>query len=251
MKKLILICIPFYLSELSYADSWVCKGEIQEIHLKNSLIKCTYREFCERGSRKYPDANIMCKANGKDGFFRNLGATAIKLSEKGDYVLGLSNTGFHEHALWLLRSNGELVFSIPHSKHGVKYCAYSITIQRKWFDFSDDRVKFTYKKGKLHDITAKLCDGKQASIVNDQFRDRLNKQELAEKLQNLWSQVHDMQQKDIKSGTNKAYILKHLKAVPVGVCNSTQVYEEFNGKGGWVLEDEWGSFSVNTEGECR
>ncbi|MFO1470917.1 MAG: hypothetical protein U1F27_07780 [Turneriella sp.] len=133
----------------------------------------------------------------------------------------------------------------------MKYCNYSITVNRTWIALKQFDPKFTYRDGKLVDIEGQLCSGTKSSILTEQTRDKLNKNELRKKADELWDQVYELRNKDLVGNATKKLIIKNLKNIPTGVCGSNLVYEDYNGRGGWVLYSESGLFAPNTEGECR
>ena len=233
-----------------FADSWSCPKILREYEFQHKKISCKLRSYCGPDTN-YPDAHIMCINFGGETFFRNLGASQVKISPNGDFILGVSNSGLDKHALWLLSSEGRLIHAVEHYHQSVKYCDYSITVNRTWISLKDFNPDFKYVDGKLVDIEGQLCSGKKSSILTEQTRDRLGKNELQKKADQLWEQVHELRNKDLVGNATKKQIIKNLSKVPIGVCGSKVVYEDFNGKGGWVLYSESGLFSPNTEGECR
>lgn len=100
------------------------------------------------------------------GTLKDLSFEDLAMSPDCNLFLGISNGGVPRSAVILFTGRGELITSIEHSfESGLPYCAFSITIERVWYDADQPNVAFDYSEaGDLEEITIATCSGERFGL---------------------------------------------------------------------------------------
>ncbi len=116
------------------------------------------------------DYYFNCERNQKALFSLPFGAELISLSNDRQFAMGVSNHGLHDHAFWIINSQGKVIAERRHSRHGgsLEYCRQTITLIRKWFDKANPDVDFIVRDNQLLDVKINSCSKKRLSLKSVQ-----------------------------------------------------------------------------------
>jgi len=163
----IYICLftSFYCLSTS-ADSWLPGLQDRDNTYKFGELECrlTVKEKRPKSGWTMPEGTFACKKNGAQVFEKqNLGADIVVASEDAKYILGISNSGLHHYAFWIVDLKGKVIAKMTHDSKEIKYCHQSVTIFRTWFN-SVAKPVFVFRNGSLADITLISCNESQISL---------------------------------------------------------------------------------------
>ncbi|MGZ3687820.1 MAG: ankyrin repeat domain-containing protein, partial [Bdellovibrionota bacterium] len=120
----------------------------------------------QRANGQYPDYTFSCTRGAKE-IFRKKGYGADWISDSSDhkYIAGISNSGLHPFAFWVIDNDGTSIVEQPHG--GIRaYCQQTITLVRVWFDAREPDISFHEIHGKLADVTVRGCGKGETLSLN-------------------------------------------------------------------------------------
>jgi hypothetical protein len=139
-----LFCL---LSFSALADRVFWRGNFRPSTLNAGPLTC------------YQDVSLLsCKLGDKTLFHVDAFADHLAVSDKGQYIVGLSNRG-GVPLFWLRNFDGEEIGLIPVSEIG--FCKESVTNVRQWFDEKTPEVTFQFNDDRLTNVIVRGCDGKE------------------------------------------------------------------------------------------
>jgi hypothetical protein len=101
--------------------------------------------------------SLTCKQGDKTLFTWDAFADHLAVSDKGQYIVGLSNRGVHP-LFWLRNFSGDLIDLAPIS--AIHFCRESVTNVREWFDADRPDVTLMFEGGRLSNVIVRGCDGR-------------------------------------------------------------------------------------------
>jgi hypothetical protein len=105
---------------------------------------------------------LSCKLGDKTLFDVHAFADHLAVSDKGQYIVGLSNRG-GVPLFWLRNFDGEEIALMPVSKIG--FCEKSVSNVRRWFDDKGPEVTFQFNDDRLTKVIVKGCDGQEVVFL--------------------------------------------------------------------------------------
>jgi hypothetical protein len=139
-----LFCL---LSFSALADRVFWRGNFKPTVLHAGLLTCHQDAF-----------KLRCKLGDKTLFHVDAFADHLAVSDKRQYIVGLSNRG-GVPLFWLRNFDGEEIGLMPVSK--IAFCEKSVTNVRRWFDEKTPEVTFQFHDDWLTNVTVKGCDGQE------------------------------------------------------------------------------------------
>jgi hypothetical protein len=104
---------------------------------------------------------LSCKLGDKTLFDVHAFADHLAVSDKGQYIVGLSNRG-GVPLFWLRNFDGEEIGLMPVSKIG--FCEKSVSNVRRWFDDKRPEVTFQFNDDRLTNVIIKGCAGQEVVL---------------------------------------------------------------------------------------
>ena len=170
MLKIILSFVLLTISQWAFADSFMFNPGVTKYDYDFGEVKCVVTSrVAEKRKGNYPNYTFECFKAKKSLFKKNLGASLVFSSPGAKYFVGLSNSGFHKNAFWILDAKGNLVAAEKHNKKErvIPYCQRSVTIRRQWFDSQDPQVVIDQSTdGKLKSVKVNDCKGNQFDLIS-------------------------------------------------------------------------------------
>lgn len=170
-----LVSVTLLATSIANADSWQFKKELNSESFNFEKTTIT-RVIDTLENQQYPKYSLIVTVDGKDvANFRNLTFSNIAAFDKGNYLLGVSNSGLSTFAYFIMDSSGNLLRTENHSKSAFKYCRWSVTTNRTWVDDEAMEIKEEYKTIPnewdpknpyvfLTSVTIKGCEGNDVEI---------------------------------------------------------------------------------------
>jgi len=106
--------------------------------------------------------------------FKNLTFDKISSFDRGNYFLGVSNSGLSTFAFIILDKYGNLLRAENHSK-AMSYCRMSVTLEREWVNLENLDIKEEYETIEndfdtedpyvfLNSVSVNGCDGGHVEV---------------------------------------------------------------------------------------
>ncbi|MDH3693264.1 MAG: hypothetical protein OER96_01660 [Gammaproteobacteria bacterium] len=171
--RLVLIIMMVFAEPLC-ADSWQFDKEIKSDTFTFGEIEVT-RIIDTRENQGYPEFTVKVARDGKEiALLKNLTFDSITSFDKGNYLLGVSNSGLSTFAYFILDSTGNLIRAENHSNK-LNYCNQSVTLVRDWVNDQDIDVREKYRTHKneldpdnpyvtLESVTINGCSGERVEV---------------------------------------------------------------------------------------
>jgi hypothetical protein len=100
--------------------------------------------------------SLSCKQGDKTLFVADAFADRLAVSERGQYIVGLSNHGVRP-LFWLRDFRGGPIDLAP--AVDIHFCSMTVTNVREWFDYDRPDVRFEFQHDKLAHVVVRGCDG--------------------------------------------------------------------------------------------
>jgi hypothetical protein len=113
-------------------------------------LSCHQTMACDR-------KHLSCRLGDRPLFDAHAFADRLAVSDKGQYIVGLSNRGMVP-LYWLRNFGGKELGLVPVS--AIHFCRRSVTNVREWFDEKNPDVTFQFDGDKLSNVTVSGCDGR-------------------------------------------------------------------------------------------
>jgi hypothetical protein len=152
----VVFCLLFSpaLADRTY---WGC--HIPPTTLSAGPLKCLQTVNCR-------NASLVCKHGDKRLFALRAFADHLAVSDKGPYIVGLSNRGIYPDLgepqlpqFWLRDFDGKEMDLTPVST--IHFCHMSATNVREWFDAKEPDVSFLFSGDSLTEVAVRGCDGRE------------------------------------------------------------------------------------------
>jgi hypothetical protein len=102
--------------------------------------------------------SLTCKQGDRTLFVTDAFADHLAVSNKGQYIVGLSNRGTVA-LFWLRNFDGEPINLTPVAD--IRFCQMSVTNVRQWFDDKRPEVEFRFAGDKLSNVIVRGCAGNE------------------------------------------------------------------------------------------
>ncbi len=147
------------------ADSWSIENSTKSYQFGD--LTCELITKPEPSNRSVPIYNFTCSRSGKTIFSKEgYGASYVKGTPSGAYLVGLSNSGLTPFSFWIVRSDGTTLKEVSQGdlrRKGIKFCEATVTVVRKWTR-DLPTVRFLERAGVLLDVGVRGCDGSFISL---------------------------------------------------------------------------------------
>ncbi len=157
-----------------YADSWMFDKEIKKDTFTLGEIEVV-RIIDTTENQIHPEYKLQVNRDGKQvALHKTLTFDAVTSFDKGNYLLGVSNSGLSTFAYFILDSSGKLVKTANHSDK-LHYCKHSVTLVRKWVNDQSLNIEEKYKTLQndsdpsnpsvtLESVTVDGCNGEKVEV---------------------------------------------------------------------------------------
>ncbi|MBB3059578.1 hypothetical protein [Microbulbifer rhizosphaerae] len=158
----------------AHADQWFFEKELKEDRFKfDDIVIKRIRDT--RENQSYPVFRLVVSDEEKEiANFKNLTFDKISSFERGNYFLGVSNSGLSTFAFIILDKYGNLLRAENHSKN-MSYCRMSVTLEREWVNLENLDIKEEYETIEnefypenpyvfLKSVSVNGCDGNRVEV---------------------------------------------------------------------------------------